>query len=190
MREFIQAIEITNLALQNLPEDIDFIYARGLLYNMLDKNKLAEKDFIQLLKLAPDHANALNALGYTLANQPHRTKEAFKYLSKAMELIPNNPAFMDSMGWLLYKTGYNQDAIDMLKNAYEISQDSEIAVHFGEVLWESGHHEHAKKIFTQAIQNDPEHTALQETIQRLNIQLPKINPHIKMTGQMNKKKAF
>ena len=171
LKDTEHALKIINEAIALVPSDIDFLYARSLIASLLNIPEQAEKDLQTILSIEPEHANALNALGYTLSNQPERTKEAITYLKKALELSPDNPAFMDSMGWVLFRIGKIQDSIGLLKDAYNLSKDSEIAAHLGEALWTTGKKEQARKIWHEALQNNPNHDILLETLNRLNVQL-------------------
>lgn len=168
---FEEAIEVANRALRLMPNDIDFLYARSLVRVMLKQHLEVERDLLSILKINPNHADALNALGYTLAIQGGRMNEAMNYLSKAIELSPNNPAFIDSMGWLHYQMGNLPEALDWLKRARKLSNDTDIAVHLGEVLWMSGHKQDAKKLWVEALKLEPEHPNLKQTLDRLDIEL-------------------
>jgi tetratricopeptide (TPR) repeat protein len=170
-----QALEGCNSALAVVPDDVDFLYARSIVNSLLKKSTESEKDLRTILQIEPNNANALNALGFTLANQASRLNEAMPLLQKAISLNPDNPAFMDSMGWLLYKMGKFKESIDMLSKAYKLSNDSEIAAHFGEVLWASGDKTGAKDIWNKALTATPlDKQAIQETLSRLNIPMSEV----------------
>ncbi|HSX20305.1 MAG TPA: tetratricopeptide repeat protein [Gammaproteobacteria bacterium] len=166
-----KALDNCNKVLQIIPEDIDFLYARSVLYGLLDKPKEAERDLRSILVLDPNNANALNALGFTLANQPSRVKEALPFLQKALSQSPENPAFLDSMGWLMFKMGNNQEAITMLDKAYKISGNNEIAAHLGEVLWSSGKKDAAREVWVKALSSAQDPKVIHETLARLKVPL-------------------
>lgn len=171
IKEFEQAIKLLDDAIAVVPYDVDFLYSHSLVAGLLNLPEQSEQDLQAILAIEPEHANALNALGYTLSNRPERSKEALVYLKKALELSPDNPAFMDSMGWALFRAGEVKDSMALLKNAYNLSKDSEIAAHLGEVLWTTGKRAQAKKIWHKALQNTPHNNILLETLSRLHIQL-------------------
>lgn len=164
-----KALDSTNKVLAILPDDIDFLYARSVIYSLQDKPSDAEHDLRAILAIDPNNSNALNALGFTLANQPHRVNEALPLLQKALTLNPGNPAYMDSLGWLLFKLGRNQEAISMLDKAYSLSGDNEIAAHLGEVLWSSGKQDAAKAIWAKALLSAEDPGVIHDTMGRLNI---------------------
>lgn len=168
-KNYDKALDQANKVLEIIPEDVDFLYARSVIYGLLDKPSEAEKDLRAILNIDPNNANALNALGFTLANQPNRVKEALPFLQQALSLSPENPAFLDSMGWLMFKMGRNQEAINILDKAYKISGNSEIAAHLGEVLWSTGKKEAAKEIWLKALSSSQDPQIIHETLTRLNI---------------------
>lgn len=179
-----KALDSTNKVLAILPDDIDFLYARSVIYGLLNKPSDAEHDLRAILSIDPDNSNALNALGFTLANQPHRINEALPLLQKAINLNPGNPAYMDSLGWLLFKLGRNQEAISMLDKAYNLSGDNEIAAHLGEVLWSSGKKDAAKAIWSKALLSSQDASTIHDTMVRLNVPLSDLK-----SGNKNKVKA-
>lgn len=171
-KDYEKALEEINQAIAVLPDDVDFLYARSVVYGLLNQPAESEKDLRAIINTEPNNANALNALGFTLANQPARISEAMPLLQKAISINPDNPAFMDSMGWLLYKMGKNKESIEILERAYKLSGDSEIAAHYGEVLWASGNKQSAIEIWNQALLNSPHNQhIIHDTLHRLNISL-------------------
>ncbi len=170
-QNYEKALDQANKILEVIPEDTDFLYARSVIFGLLDKPNEAENDLRAILKADPNNANALNALGFTLANQPNRVKEALPFLQKAISLSPENPAFLDSMGWLMFKMGRNQEAINILDKAYKISGNNEIAAHLGEVLWATGKKEAAREIWIKALSTPQDPRVIHDTLARLNISL-------------------
>jgi len=167
--DYDKALENANKVLEIIPDDADFLYARSVVYGLQNNTKDAEKDLRSILAADPDNANALNALGFTLSNQPARMSEAMSLLQRAISLNPENPAYMDSMGWLLFKMGRDQDSITMLEKAYKMSGDNEIAAHLGEVLWSTGKKDAAKEVWKQGLASTQDTTVIQETMQRLKV---------------------
>lgn len=166
-----KAIDNCNKVLSIIPDDPDFLYARSIIYATLKKYAEAEKDLLDLLAIDPNNANALNSLGFILIGQTNRINEAMPYLQKALIINPENPVFMDSMGWLLFKLGRVQEAITLLEKAYKISGDSEIAAHLGEALWKAGEKDSAKQIWNQALASSQDPKTINDTLHRLNIKL-------------------
>ncbi|MCO6763729.1 tetratricopeptide repeat protein, partial [Streptomyces sp. EL5] len=78
-----------------------------------------EADLRYIIAHDPDNAMALNALGYTLADRTPRLAEARQLIDKAHQLSPDDPAILDSMGWIRYRQGQLADAERYLRQAYE-----------------------------------------------------------------------
>jgi tetratricopeptide (TPR) repeat protein len=155
-------------ALKMHPDSSDLLYARGLYASTHDLLDSAERDLRKIIQQDENHADALNALGYTLADQTDRYREALGYIERALTLKPESPAILDSMGWVQFKLGDNEQALDYLRRAYEVFPDGEIAAHLGEVLWVNGSKEEARKIWREALERDPENQYLLRAVERLD----------------------
>lgn len=161
------ALKIYDEAINAYPQDADLLYARGLLAADIGKIDLAEKDLKAALAIKPDDADALNALGYTLADQTSRYSEAYAYIKKALELNPDSPAILDSMGWVLYRMKEYEQSLKYLQRAAEKLDDPEILAHLGELLWVTGNKEKATELLDKAIASHPDNHRLKEVIKRL-----------------------
>jgi Flp pilus assembly protein TadD len=162
-----EAVAVYDRGLQALPDDPRLLYARALLNGDLDRIDASVRDLRQLLALQPGNADALNALGYTLADRTKDQAEALTLIEKALTLKPDEPAIIDSMGWVQYRLGHLEQAVERLRTAYAKQPDPEIAAHLGEVLWVSGQKDEAKKIWAQGQKKDAKNKVLLETIKRL-----------------------
>lgn len=163
------AIESLNQAIEQFPESTRLIYGRAMLHVESKRFEQAEADFQRVLTLEPNHAAALNAWGYTLADRNERLQEAYDYISRAYQLTPEDPAVIDSMGWIEYRTGNIDAAVELLQQAMHKVNDHEIAAHLGEVLWVSGQREEAKAVWQRGLQNHPDSPIIREAMRRLNI---------------------
>ena len=164
--KFDQAKQILDDALQTRPANPDLLYNRGLLAAEMDLLDVHEKDMRALIEIQPENAHAYNALGYTLADQTDRFDEAFELIKKALELSPDDPFILDSMGWVHYRKGNYEEAINYLRQALDYKEDAEIAAHLGEVLWLSGSKQEAREIWKLGKEWGPENETLIETLER------------------------
>lgn len=169
--QMAEAITALNAGLRQYPENLQLLYSRAMLYTRLSDVPQAEADFLAILALKPNHAAALNALGYTLAVETDRLQEASNYVAKAYELDPDNPAIVDSMGWIAYLRGDSTLALSKLRRAMDMMPDHEIAAHLGEVLWATGSQEEARSTWQKGLQLKPDSSIIKETLERLDIQL-------------------
>lgn len=165
-KQFREALDMLTSALDRFPGDKDLLYARALVAERLDMLALLETDLRAILARDPKNANALNALGYTLADRTNRYAEAQALLTQALEQKPEDPFVLDSMGWLLYRQGNNAEAIKYLKRAIAIRSDAEIAAHLGEVLWVVGERNEAESVWTRALRDTPDSEALRDVIKK------------------------
>ncbi|MHA7853508.1 tetratricopeptide repeat protein [Marinobacter shengliensis] len=161
------AMAAANHALEAFPENIQIRYARAMLHDSLGNTELAEEDLRAILSNQPDNAVALNALGYILTIRTERLDEARSYIEQALALDPDNPAILDSMGWVLFRQGDTEAALEYLADAWAAYPDPEVAAHYGEALWVSGNEEQARIIWEEGLEQNPDHDILIETIQRL-----------------------
>jgi len=143
------------------PDENALLYARALAWERRDDIPRAEADLRKVLVTEPENVAALNALGYTLADRTHRYQEALELIDRARVAEPDNPAIIDSHGWVLYRLGRNEEALVQLRRAYALARDAEIAVHLGEVLWVTGRQDEARRYFDEAARLDPDNRALQ-----------------------------
>ena len=160
------AVSVLDTGLQEFPEDTNLLYTRAMLKEQLDDFSGMEADLRKVLELQPNNSAALNALGYTFADRNQRLNEAWELIERAYHLNPSDPAIIDSMGWIKYRLGENQVALDYLRKAYEAFDDQEIAAHLGEVLWVTGQQEEAAIIWHNALDKNPESKVLKKVMDR------------------------
>jgi tetratricopeptide (TPR) repeat protein len=163
-----EAYAVYTQALGTDPDNEDLLYARALLAQQRGQFDLAEQDMRHILGNDPDNVRTLNALGYSLADKTDRYEEALVYISKALKQTPDDPAIIDSMGWVQFRLGNLGKARSFLEQAWDLTKDSEIGAHLGEVLWVQGEHEAARSIWAEAKANDPENPALLDVLKRIN----------------------
>ena len=164
------ALEILDEALKQFQTSIPVRYAHALVAAELRRVDVAETDLRVILAEQPEHAAALNALGYTLADQTDRYEEAEELIRRAFALQPDDASIIDSMGWIAYRLGRLQEAEGHLRRAWALDNNPEIAAHLGEVLWHQDKHEEAREVWRQAEAVDPNNGPLIETMRRLDSQ--------------------
>jgi tetratricopeptide (TPR) repeat protein len=147
------------------------LFARAMLSNERDRLSATERDLRRILKLQPDDVEALNSLGYILADRTQRFSEARVLIEKALHLRPDDAAIIDSMGWLHYRTGNYTAALEYLRNAYAAAPNAEISAHLGETLWRIGETEEARRIWQEGLQHSPLDPVLLDTLKRFKVSL-------------------
>ncbi len=153
-----QAFDILTEGLESSPDNTELLYSRALAAERINRLDVLEQDLRKILVMDPNNAHALNALGYTLADRTTRYQEAQGYLQKAIRQLPNDPAVMDSMGWVLYRLNRPEEALSYLQKAHDTQQNDEIAAHLAEVLWSIDRHKEALTLCISAKQSTPDST--------------------------------
>ncbi len=164
---FEEAFFLLGRGVARWPENDDLLFSRAMMAEKLDRIDLLETDLRLLIERNPDNPEVLNALGYTLVDRTDRYQEGLDLIHRALAQDPDNAAYLDSLGWALYRLGRLEDAVEPLKEAYRRMPDGEIAAHLGEVLWQLGRREEALELWRKAEQEQPGHPVLKKTLERL-----------------------
>jgi tetratricopeptide (TPR) repeat protein len=167
--QYDSAYQIADDALQEHPDNTNLLYSRGLLAEKMDNLVQLETDLRHIIRLKPNDAEAINALGYTLANKTDRIEEAMILIQQALELSPKNPAIIDSLGWAYYRLGDLDQALKFLQRAFNDFPDHEVAAHLGEVLWQLERNDEAQQIWQQGLDQKPDSPIIKDTLERLNV---------------------
>lgn len=162
----LEAYDLLAGSLISQPEQPELLYESALLAEKLGRHDVLEGNLRKLIRLRPDHAHAYNALGYSLAERNQRIAEAEQLILRALQLAPDDPFIIDSMGWVLFRKGDRDGALIQLQRAYSIRPDPEIAAHLGEVLWVLGRRNDAIKTWQDAFKAHPGNEALADVIKR------------------------
>jgi len=166
-QHYQRAYDAYTAALTDLPNNDDLLYARAMVSESMGRVDWLENDLGTILKDDPEHVQALNAMGYTLADQTDRYIEALGYIRRAMALKPDDYYILDSMGWVQFRLGNYDSAVKYLRQALEQQQDVDIASHLGEALWVSGEHDEARRVWRQGLEFDGDTSLITQTMQRL-----------------------
>ena len=159
---YVLAIDLYSEGLQKFPRHSELLYARALMAEEIDRIDLLESDLKAILSEDPDNASALNALGYTLADHNFRIGEALAYIQRALEIRPDDPAVIDSMGWVQFRLGNYEQAEQYLRKAYRLLEDAEIGGHLVELFWAQGDHQGARKMMQEVLERFPDEEYLLE----------------------------
>ncbi|WP_308366499.1 MULTISPECIES: tetratricopeptide repeat protein [unclassified Microbulbifer] len=162
-----QALELLDKALEQHRESGRLIYAHALTSSHLGNSAAYESGLRKLLERDPDNATLLNALGYKLTEDDTRLDEAQQLIARALQLRPEDPAIIDSMGWVQYRLGNHSEAVKYLREAMEKLPDHEIAAHLGEVLWVQGDREQAVQVWQRGLEINPQSKVIPAAMKRL-----------------------
>ena len=163
-----EALAVYDKALAEGEYNPDLLYARAMTAEKLGRIDLLEKDLREIISRNPNNVQALNALGYTLADRTERYAEALELIKQALSLSPDDFFIVDSMGWVMYRLGRHEEALEYLRKALKQREDPEIAAHLYEVLWVMGKKEEANKVWETVKRSNPDSDLLIHVKERLN----------------------
>jgi tetratricopeptide (TPR) repeat protein len=144
---------------------VDLYYSLGVLYEKTDRFEESIQQMRSLLKIDPDHADALNFIGYSYADRGINLGEAEKMIQKALQLKPGNGYMLDSLGWTYFKQNRIDLALQYLKEAAALlPNDSTIAEHLGDAYLKAGRRQEALESFQRALKFNPASRTLPKKI--------------------------
>jgi tetratricopeptide (TPR) repeat protein len=146
--------------------NIDLLYFRAMTGERFDNLGILERDLRTIIELEPGNADALNALGYSLTDQTDRHEEALVLIERALVIKPDEPAFIDSIGWVMYRLENFDEAVTHLRRALELFPNDEVAAHLGEALWAVGEKLEADQIWRKALEMTPDSEILKRVMDR------------------------
>lgn len=161
------ALSVLDEALQQHQDDVNLLYTRAMILEPQDI-QLIERDLRRVIELEPDNSMALNALGYTLSLYTDRFDEAFELIAEALRLKPDDPAILDSMGWILLKQGKAAEAISFLQQAYKLFPDPEVSAHLIQAYQTSGQPLRAQELLQQELLKHPDNEFLMDAATSIN----------------------
>jgi tetratricopeptide (TPR) repeat protein len=164
-------VELLTGVLRQTPSSIWLLYSRALCAVDAERLELAEQDLRRIIQIDGDNAMALNALGYTLTDLTSRHSEALRLVERALELQPDDPATLDSMGWVLYRLGRLEEALPYLQRAHAMDENPEIAAHLAEVMFFNGQRDEAMAMLASLSAEYPDEAIVTDTLERLTREL-------------------
>ncbi|MFZ6750493.1 tetratricopeptide repeat protein [Undibacterium sp. Ren11W] len=166
-----EAMAVMETAVLRFPNNADLLYDYAMLAESQKKIEQMEVQLKRVIELAPNSQHAYNALGYSYADRNIHLPEALSLIEKALQLAPEDPFILDSLGWVKFRLGLHDEAEQALRRAYQLRADPEIAIHLGEVLWTAGKKEDARAFWRDAKSKDADNESLKSTLLRLNVKL-------------------
>jgi tetratricopeptide (TPR) repeat protein len=153
--------------LARYPDDPNLVYSQARLLQEQGHTRRAVRLFEDLVEEAPNNAVFLNALGYLLTDQLDRHIEARGYIQRALAMNPESGAILDSMGWVLFRLGEFELALDYLERAYRALEVPEVMAHLIDVQWALGNQTQALAMLEQALTESPDDPYLTDVRDRL-----------------------
>lgn len=168
-KHYAESYEMLLGALRKDPEDTILMYELAMVADRLNRHDDMESLLRRIIALKPDDQQAHNALGYSLADRNVRLDEALTLLQRAATLAPHDPFIIDSLGWVQFRLGHNEEALKLLRRSHLARPHVEVAAHLGEVLWTMGQRDEALQVFREGQAREADNDVLQETLARLKV---------------------
>jgi tetratricopeptide (TPR) repeat protein len=171
-----QAVKVLQDAQGKFPTDDGIAFELGTVFDKQKRFADAESAFRQVLSRDPENAIALNYLGYMLAERGERLEESVGYLTKALQVEPDNPSYLDSLGWAYFKSDKLDLAESNLKRAADqLKTNSVIQEHYGQVLFKLGRFDDAIAAWTRALAGDGDSIDKADVDRKIKAAKQKIN---------------
>jgi tetratricopeptide (TPR) repeat protein len=164
-----QALARLDDALARFPDHPDLLYQKAILLEKAGRTDAAIAQLEALYRARPQDGAISNALGFILADHNRDLSRADRLINTALKSEPDNPAILDSLGWLQYRRGMLQVALPLLERAYRLDQDGDIGAHWGEVLWALGDKTKAREVWNRALMADPDNALVKAAQQRFGV---------------------
>jgi tetratricopeptide (TPR) repeat protein len=156
-------------ALARCPGHPDLLYQKAILLEKAGRTDAAISQLEHLYHDRPEDGTITNALGFLLADHNRELSRADRLIEAALKGEPDNPAILDSLGWVYYRRGLPQQALPLLERAFRLAQDGDIGAHWGEVLWALGEKSRARDAWNRALIADPDNALVRAAQQRAGV---------------------
>jgi tetratricopeptide (TPR) repeat protein len=145
-----KAIAVLTQGEAEYPDSVELRYAKASLSEEHGQVAAALRELKAVAALRPTDPAALNAYGYTLADNRRQLPAARRLIERAHAAAPTNASILDSLGWVLFRQGHSEEALPYLNAAYADDHEGDVAAHLGEVLWQLGRRSEAERIWSDA----------------------------------------
>lgn len=168
------AIPLLERLLTEQPESVEGLYLLGAAYERTGRTMEAESRFRQLLEQEPDFAPALNYLGYMWAERGENLEEALAMVNRAVDLEPDNGAYVDSLGWAHFQLGQYEQARAHLERASELEPDDPVIFeHLGDLYLALGWPDRAQEVYLRSLALGEENAdEVRRKLERLGAEIP------------------
>lgn len=155
-KDFPRAEQVLKDGISAFPQGVELYYSLGALYEKTGRFEEGIAQMEKVLAIEPDHADALNFIGYSYADRGIRLDEAERLVAKALALKPGNGYILDSMGWVYFRQNRLKEALTYLRQAAAaLPEDGTIAEHLGDALVKAGLVEEAREAYRRALERNP-----------------------------------
>lgn len=156
-RKWDDAIAVARKACSQWPDNGDMFFLLGSLLDEKGDKVGAMQIMEDLAKRQPDNHQALNYVGYTLAEQGRELERALQLLIRANDLAPNQAYIVDSLAWALFRLDRTEEAFREISRAASLNEqgDPTIWEHYGDIARSLGRLDEARKGYSKALELKP-----------------------------------
>jgi tetratricopeptide (TPR) repeat protein len=168
-KEFGDAIEVLEEGLKQDDKSVELIFRLGVVFDKMGQKEKSIEQMRRVLGIDPKHADALNYIGYTYAEQGVRLNEAMELIQSALKMKPKSGYIIDSLGWVYYKKGLYDEAIQSLEKAFTlIPDDPTVSEHLGDVYFSTKKYKKSLEMYQKALSlNHPNEEMIKEKIEKV-----------------------
>ncbi|TNF45308.1 tetratricopeptide repeat protein, partial [bacterium] len=157
MENYEDAIVVLEEGLENNTDDPNLLYQLGIVYDRSGRFSRTEKIMQRIIEIDPSHYDAMNYLGYSWADRGIRLEDALVLVRNALEIKPDAPYIIDSLGWIYYHMGHYQEALEKILEAEKaMPDDPTILEHLGDTYQKLGNQEKAEEYWKRTLEVDPD----------------------------------
>jgi tetratricopeptide (TPR) repeat protein len=180
--------QVLEKGLGRFPTSEVLLYKKGVVLEKQKRSKEGIKVMLSILSLNPNHAGALNFVGYTWADNNENLEEAERFIRRALELEPQDPFILDSLGWVQFRLGHYEEAYKNLLAAHQaVPKEFVIVDHLADTLVKLGRLSEAREYYVKALQLKPEKEG---DLQKVQAKLEKIEGQLPLESRLGRLDPF
>jgi tetratricopeptide (TPR) repeat protein len=175
LNRFDDALSVVAEGLDKSPEEAPLYFQKASILEKAKRYEGAEAALQKVLELDPDNGNAWNYLGYMLIDFDIDVGRGIRYVKKALQFEPKNPAFLDSLGWGYFKQEKFEEALGLLQAAAKVlTDDPTIFEHLGDVYAALGKSHDARDSYEKSLSTLKDDEKAEEIRQKIQALKPKL----------------
>lgn len=177
MEKYRESVDYFSRAIEMEPSNPAFYYFRAMAYEKIGYTQDTIVDLKKIIQIDPSNSLSYNFLGYLYAEKNIELEESLKLIRKAIDIEPDNPAYRDSLGWVLYRYGKYEESLHHLQLARQLmeekkEEDPTVYDHLGDVLLKMNDLNSARESYEKAenlFKEKNEKDKMKEKIKKLEL---------------------
>jgi tetratricopeptide (TPR) repeat protein len=168
-KAYEKALEVLDQGLKQDQKNVELIFRQGVVLDKMGEKTRSLDRMSKIIEINPNHADALNYIGYTYAEQGIRLDEAMSLIEKALRIKPDSGYIIDSLGWVYFQKGMYDEALKYLEQAAShVPNDPTIMEHLGDAYFKKGMYKKSLEMYEKALTlNHPQGEKLKEKMEEL-----------------------